>query len=285
MKYRLISERTIFIAGIGCLFWAGLTGARASSPTARARPASEARASTVGSRVTETIETHSTEDKQHGTTPAIVIGFVGGFVGRNNAVHSPVQLGQRLKKEYPAGVYVEVFENRRREEAHRRILSILRGGKDDPLTGDEKKNAKIIIYGMSWGGSEAVGLARELNAEKIPVLLTIQVDSVAKFGQNDEVIPVNVAEAANFYQHDGLLHGRSEIRAADAKQTRILGNFRYEYKTKSVNCEKYPWWDRVFTKYHTEIECDPEVWGRVETMIRAKLPAVEDRPAAQASQP
>lgn len=216
----------------------------------------------------------------------IVIGFVGGFVGHENAVHSPVQLGQRLRKEFPAGVYVEVFENRRREEAHRKILEVLRngktGGKDGSsgvsggtggaLTDDEKKNAKIVIYGMSWGGSETVALARELEAEKIPVLLTVQVDSVAKIGENDGVIPANVAEAANFYQNDGLLHGRAEIRAADAKRTRILGNFRYEYKKKAMNCEKYPWWDRWFTKYHTEIECDPEVWGRVEKLIQSKLP-------------
>ena len=217
--------------------------------------------------------------------PTIVIGFVGGFVGHENAVHSPVQVGQRLKKEYPEGVYMEMFENRRREDAHRKILEVLRkgkpgitdgksvasNGKGATLSDDEKKDAKIIIYGMSWGGSETVALARELEAEKIPVQLTIQVDSVAKVGQNDGVIPANVAEAANFYQTDGLLHGRTEIRAADAKKTRILGNFHYEYKKKSMNCEKYPWWDRLFTKYHTEIECDPEVWGRVEAMIRGKL--------------
>ena len=209
----------------------------------------------------------------------IVIGFVGGFVGHDNTVHSPVQLAQRLRKEYPSSVYVEVFENRRREDAHRKILNILRdgnigvsGGKGGVITDETKKNAKIVIYGMSWGGSETVALSRELEAEKVPVMLTIQVDSVAKFRQNDEVIPANVAEAVNFYQNDGLLHGRAEIRAADAKRTRILGNFHYEYKKKSINCEKYPWWDRLFTKYHTEIECDPEVWGRVETMIRAKLP-------------
>jgi hypothetical protein len=52
------------------------------------------------------------------------------------------------------------------------------------------------------------------------VLLTIQVDSVAKPGQNDEVIPANVAEAANFYQINGLLHGRPQIRAEEQGRTR-----------------------------------------------------------------
>jgi len=100
----------------------------------------------------------------------------------------------------------------------------------------------------------------------------VQVDSVAKIRENDEVIPANVGEAVNFYQTDGLLHGQSRIRAADEKRTRILGNFRFEYKSKDIRCEKYPWYDKVFAKYHTEIECDPAVWSQVESLIRSKLP-------------
>src|SRR5579863_8625760 len=126
---------------------------------------------------------------------------------------------------------------------------------------------------MSWGGSETVALARELGAQKIPVLLTIQVDSVAKLGENDAVIPANVAEAANFYQAEGLLHGQAAIRAVEGASTRILGNFRIAYGEKALNCESYPWYDRVFLKYHTEIECDPAVWKQVESLIRTKLPA------------
>src|SRR5215468_3087108 len=144
---------------------------------------------------------------------------------------------------------------------------------------------RASLSGMSWGGSETVVLARELKQERIPVLLTVQVDSVAKMGQSDDVIPSNVSEAANFYQTDGLLHGQREIRAEDASHTRILGNFHYEYKAKSLNCGEYPWYDRLFTKYHTEIECDPEVWNRVETLIRAKLPAMEAGAHERASQP
>jgi hypothetical protein len=29
----------------------------------------------------------------------------------------------------------------------------------------------------------------------------------------------------------------------------------------------------VFAKYHTEIECDTAVWDKIESLIRAKLPA------------
>jgi hypothetical protein len=204
--------------------------------------------------------------------PVIVVGFVGGFVRHDNAVHSPVQLGTRIRDGYPSGVRVEVFENRRREQAYQEIVKLLDADHDGKLSDEEKRGAQIIIYGMSWGGSETVALARELGDQKIPVLLTIQVDSVAKVGQNDGLIPANVAEAANFYQTEGLVHGQREIRAADGKSTRILGNFRFAYGDKNLKCENYPWYDRVFTKYHTEIECDPAVWKQVEALIRAKLP-------------
>jgi hypothetical protein len=206
--------------------------------------------------------------------PAIVVGFVGGFVRHENAVHSPVQLAARLRDAYPSGVHVEVFENRRREQAYQVIVKLLDSDHDAKLSEEEKRGAQIIIYGMSWGGSETLALARELGEQKIPVRLTIQVDSVAKIGQNDGLIPANVAEAANFYQADGLLHGQTEIRAANAAATRILGNFRFEYGDKILKCENYPWYDRVFMKYHTEIECDPAVWRQVEGLIRAKLPPV-----------
>jgi hypothetical protein len=211
--------------------------------------------------------------------PTIVVGFVGGFVRRDNVIHSPVQIAARLRGAYLSGVHVEVFENRHRQDAYRKILQLLDIAHTGKLSAAEKRDARIIIYGMSWGGSETLALARELEAQEIPVLLTIQVDSIAKPRENDELIPANVVEAANFYQANGLLHGRPQIRAEDQERTRILGNFRYDYDANSLRCEGYPWYDRVFTKYHTEIECDPAVWNRVEGLIRAKLPPVPDKNA------
>src|SRR6266849_7350697 len=204
--------------------------------------------------------------------PIIVVGFVGGFVAHDNMVHSGVQLAAHLHATHPSGVFVKVFENRRRENAHREILKILDTDHDGTLSDEEKKKAQIIIYGMSWGGSETVALAKELDGEHIPVLLTVQVDSVAKMRQNDEIIPANVSEAVNFYQSDGLLRGQPKIRAADEKHTRSLGNYRFDYKSKNIKCDKYPWFLRVFAKYHTRIECDAAVWSQVESLISAKLP-------------
>jgi hypothetical protein len=205
--------------------------------------------------------------------PVIVIGFVGGFVKPGNAAHSEVQLAARLRQDYPAGVQVEVFENHRREKAHREILRLLDTDEDGMLSAEEKQQARVIIYGHSWGGSETVTLARELEKDGIPVLLTIQVDSISKSRQNDMMIPANVSQAANFYQVNGLLRGRPEIRAADAGRTQIIGNFRFDYKMLPVSCPLYPWFDRIFMKSHIEIECDPRVWNQVESLIRSKLPS------------
>ena len=268
----------------GCLVLAGLAGcgAPSSGMVARRRPAGPPPGEGLADRglpgESQTASASGvTGPGQGDDPPTVVIGFVGGFVRHTDRVHSPVQVAARLRESFPSGVYVEVFENSHREEAHRRILAILGKAGEGKLSDRAKRQARIIIYGMSWGGSETVALARQLQADRIPVLLTVQVDSVAKAGQNDQVIPANVAEAANFYQTDGLLHGRAQIRAEKGAGTRIVGNFHYQYKKTAPHCDEYPWYDRLFAKYHTKIECDPEVWGRVETLIRAKLPPAADK--------
>jgi hypothetical protein len=204
--------------------------------------------------------------------PVIVIGFVGGFIRHDDLVHSEVQLAARLRKAYPSGVDVETFESYNGENARKKILSLLDTNHDGTLTPSEKQNARIILYGHSWGASESITVARELEHDGIPVLLTVQVDSVAKFRQNDAVIPANVAQAVNFYQTNGFVHGQTAIRAADPTRTKIIGNFRFDYKTSPYTCNEYPWYDRVFVKPHTQIECDPNVWKQAEDLIRADLP-------------
>jgi hypothetical protein len=203
--------------------------------------------------------------------PAIVVGFVGGFIARDSSVHGGVKLAERLRKAYPSGVYVKVFENRKGEEAHQDILRLLDANHDGKLTFEEKQKARIVIYGHSWGGSETVQLARELQRDKIPVLLTVQVDSVWRFNGDDSVIPTNVVQAANFYQANGLVRGRAAIRAADPAQTEILGNFKFDYSARPVECEGYPWYARIFEKAHIGIENDPRVLDQVEALIRSKL--------------
>jgi hypothetical protein len=207
----------------------------------------------------------------------IVIGFVGGFVGYNNASHNEVQLANRLSRDYGSNVLVRMFENRRGQEARLEILHLLDTDADGTLSVQEKRGARIAIFGHSWGASEAVTLARRLAQDRIPVLLTVQVDSVQKVGEDDRLIPPNVIQAANFYQLDGILHGRSRIQAADASRTRIVGNFQLSYKRNPVSCEGYPWYARIFMKPHIEIESDALVWQRVESLIRAEIQPIPER--------
>jgi hypothetical protein len=142
------------------------------------------------------------------STPTIVIGFLGGFVRHDDAVHSTVQVAQILRKDYPSAVHI----------------------------------------------------------------LSVQVDSVAKSGQNDSLIPDNVRYAANFYQEKGFIRGQQKILAADASRTQILGNFHMDYTANLISCPQYPWYTRVFVRCHIEIECDQHVWQRVENLIREQLP-------------
>ena len=207
------------------------------------------------------------------TTPpsSIVIGFVGGFVSHDNRHHGPVQLAEQMRRTVPKDTYIQVFENRRRKRAYDAILRLLDTDHDGVLSAEEKARARIILYGHSWGASAAVLLARELRREGVPVLLTVQVDSVAKVWQEDSVIPDNVAEAVNFYQPHGFIHGRARITAADPVKTEILGNYRTDYKKNPVVCRDYSWADRFFTRNHMQSECDPRVWSQIETLVQQRL--------------
>lgn len=204
-------------------------------------------------------------------SPPIVIGFVGGLVRHNDARHSEVELAQRLCALYGNGVRVQVFENNRREDANRTILKWLDSDEDGELSETERSSAIIVLYGHSWGASATLALARELGGEQIPVRLAVEVDSIPKIGQNNRIVPANVAKAVNFYQTHGLLHGTRTISAADPARTKILGNYRYDYKKPPAECSSYPWLARHFTKGQIAIECDVRVWSQVESLIRLEM--------------
>jgi len=198
---------------------------------------------------------------------AIVIGFVGGFVHHNDTRHAEVQLADKLRIGYSGRAHVSIFENHHREDAYNAVMRWLDCDGSGGISDSERRQARIILYGHSWGASAVVALARELQKQQIPVLLTIQVDSITKPGQDARVIPPNVARAVNFYQAGGMLHGVPEIVPADPLRTQILGDFRFDYKKQPEPCSTYPWFARHFLRGHIAIECDPNVWSRVETLI------------------
>jgi pimeloyl-ACP methyl ester carboxylesterase len=201
----------------------------------------------------------------------IVIGFVGGFVGHENSHHGPVIVARQLQRAAAQGTYVQVFENRRRKHAYKTIIRLLDTNHDGVLSPEEKARVRIVLFGHSWGAAAAVLLARDLERDDIPVVLTVQVDSVAKPWQDDSVIPENVTEAINFYQTHGFIHGRREIVAADPLRTEILGNYRVDYMKNPIACPLASWWDRTFTPGHMQSECDPRLWSQIESLVTQRL--------------
>ena len=118
----------------------------------------------------------------------LILGFLGGrepWDSRNSGVR---KLALRLRRMNLPGVSVETVENKKRDLAIqliRRSLDLDGDGKASP----KKTHARLVMYGQSFGGAAVVKLARQLQAMSLPVLLTIQIDSV---GRDDSVIPQNV---------------------------------------------------------------------------------------------
>ncbi|UWZ85188.1 hypothetical protein [Occallatibacter riparius] len=201
----------------------------------------------------------------------IVIGFLGGFVKGHESNHPEVWFGSYLQERYSPAIHVETYSNHQGRQAMSDVLQRLDTDHDGALTASEKQQASIILYGHSWGASEAVAFARDLERIGVPVLLTVQIDIVPKPGQHATVVPPNVRSAVNLFQSSGPLHGRSEIVAENPEQTEIIGNFHMTYDGKHVDCRNYPLFARRFNKPHHEIENDPRVWKQVAEIIDARV--------------
>jgi len=197
-----------------------------------------------------------------------VIGFVGGWERWDDPHRGVRKLAVELAG--TPGVFAETVSNHRQSVALALIEAALDWNRNGYLDPEERARARIILYGQSLGGGAAVNLARKLQALEIPVLLTVQVDSV---GRNDAVIPANVAAAANLFQHDGPpIMGRTRIRAEDPSHTRILGNFQYRYSFKSVDMSSATWARKHLGGAHARMEQDPRVWSQVGLLIRQSIP-------------
>lgn len=197
----------------------------------------------------------------------LVIGFLGGYDGWNDEHRSVRRLVLKLRQQ--PGVYAESISNHRRGVALKFIRRALDTNHDGKLEPSEKAAARIVLFGQSWGGGATVLTARELEKLGIPVLLTVQVDSV---GVNDAIIPANVRTAVNFYQRDPFtIQGRSEIRAADPAGTTILGNFKESYRSRKIDESNASWRRKLLGRSHTKMELDPQLWSRVEQYIADAL--------------
>ena len=159
--------------------------------------------------------------KQH----FLILGFLGGrepWGSRHSGVR---KLALRLRRMNLPGVSVETVENKKLDLAIELILRSLDRDGDGEASPEERTGARVILYGQSFGGVAVVKQAGQLQAMGIPVLLTIQIDSV---GRSDTVIPPDVLRAANFFQQNGIfIRGESEIQAADPARTEIIGQLPF----------------------------------------------------------
>jgi len=203
----------------------------------------------------------------------IIIGFLGGFAKTADTNHPEVWFGDYLRELYSAAAQVSVFSNHQRRKAIGDVLEQLDADHNGTLTAAEKSHAKIIVYGHSWGASEAATFAKDLQPFGIPVLLTIQIDIVPKPHQRPVLISPNVQAAINFFQSEpeGILHGQPEVVAEDPGRTKIIGNLRMTYEGRHVDVRNYPWLARTFNKPHHEVENDARVWERIASIIDSRL--------------
>lgn len=205
-------------------------------------------------------------------SPAILVAFIGGLL--HHRVDHYQELAQRLKACYGDQIRVEIVFNgpRDKHRAMRAVSEWLDTDGDHQLSNAEKQNARIALFGHSYGAPAAVAFARELERRDIPVLLTIQVDDIEKFWESGRVVPANVAAAVNFYQRHGVLKGLPNIAAADPAHTKILGNFEVPFNPQAAaSCKDYSRFLRATDKYHIAIECDPKVGARIEALIGEHL--------------
>lgn len=214
---------------------------------------------------------HPVDVANHGVRKAIIIGFVGGFVKRDDGKHPEVVFANYLHSRYGSAIHAEVFGNHEGKKAVQRTIEWLDSDKDSSLPAPQREAEKIIVYGHSWGASQTLAFARELARRGVPVALTIQIDSIRKLGQNDRNVPPNVAKAVNFYQSKGVTRGQSLIVPTDAERTKIVGNFHMRYEHHQIKCDNYPWLPRVLNKPHHEIENDPHIWDQIASLIASEL--------------
>lgn len=200
---------------------------------------------------------------------ALIIGFLGGRQRWDDDSRGVRQLAVKLDEMKIPEVEIETFQNRRRDLAMEFISKALDRNDDNHLDLEERASARLILYGQSLGGSAVVKLSRELEKINIPVLLSIQVDSV---GFSDHLIPSNVLRAANLFQsNDWIFTGEDKILALDRESTDIVANIEFDYSNKEVDMSAQPWQRRLFSTPHSMMDADPEVWAIVEKLIIDEL--------------
>jgi hypothetical protein len=204
-----------------------------------------------------------------GPPETLIMGFMGGRDSWDDARPGVGRMAKKLREMGLPGMQVATIENRKRQVALELVRRAFDRNHDGELDSGERQSARLILYGQSFGGAAVVKFARELKVLDIPVILTVQVDSV---GRNDEVIPSNVAAAANLFQRDGFfVRGCRTIRAENPRTTEIIGNFQFTYRDSAIHLSGVPWYKKAFRRAHARMDLDPAVWNKVAELILSAL--------------
>jgi hypothetical protein len=205
----------------------------------------------------------------------LIIGFMGGRDRWNDDRRAVRKLALKLRAMNLNRVYMETVENKQRQLGIRFIQQAFDYNRDGQLDEQERNAARLILYGQSFGGAAVVKAARELHKLGVPILLTVQIDSV---GVGDALIPSNVASAANLFQRNGwIIRGEPQIRPEDSTRTHILGNFEFDYRQKHIDLSNVSWFKKMARVAHTKMEHDPDVWVKVEALIVQAIQAANPR--------
>lgn len=203
----------------------------------------------------------------------LMLGFLGGREPWDSEHSAVRRLALKLRRMNLPGLHVETVENKKRDLALQLIRRAFDFDGDGELSQEEKQGVRLILFGQSFGGAAVVKLARQLRKEDIPVLLSIQVDSI---GIGDEEIPSNVDRAANLFQQEGLfIRGESEIHAEDPEQTEIIGNFEFSHEDQPIDISEVPWHKKLFRVAHTRMNFDPRAWQKVEQLILSTIRSLD----------
>ena len=206
-----------------------------------------------------------------GGDQTIILGFLGGFESWDDESRGVRKLAIKIDAMKLPNVHVETLENRKLELAIKFIQNTFDHNQNGFLDDWERNSARIILYGHSLGGAAVVEISHELKRMGVPILLTVQIDSVGLVYE-DHIIPSNVKRAANLFQNDGwILQGEHKIEPEDPNKTKVLANIRFDYRDKNVDMSSLSWERRLFSTPHAKMDADPEVWATVEQMILSEI--------------
>ena len=201
----------------------------------------------------------------------LILGFLGGLERWDDESRGVRKLATKIDSMKLSTVHVETLENRKRDLAIKFIRKTFDHDQNGFLDDRERNSARLILYGHSLGGAAVVEIARELKKMGVPILLTVQIDSIGLVF-DDHLIPSNVRHAANLFQSNGwILRGEDTIEPENPDETKIIANIRFDYRNKNIDMSRLSWERKLFSIPHTKMDADPEVWATVEQIILSEI--------------